>query len=260
MAESSASAVSWQTIWDAVLSLKQDMLKHLDSKLDPINSSLTAIHTSLQTLSDHVNEPEHRVSSIEDNVQDHWNRQDQLGKENSHLLDKVEDLENRSRSCNLRIIRVPESAEGRDITGFTSKLVPQLLGSENFPEPLVIERAQRSPTTRLDDKPPRPILIKLLNFHYKVEILRLARKKNELVYNGSRVHIHPDFSPESLKKRRGFDTVKKKLRELDLKFSLRHPSTLSVMADGKQRLFRCPKEAEAALMSPVPAESSVNSP
>lgn len=68
----------------------------------------------------------------------------QLEKDYSYLMDKVEDLENRSRSANLRFVRAPESAEGRDMLRFMARLIPQLLVQDNFPTPSAIERAHHS--------------------------------------------------------------------------------------------------------------------
>ena len=159
-------------------------------------------------------------------------------------MDEIQDLENWSRASNLCFVRIPESVEGRDILGFMSKLIPQFL----FPTPLVTERAHHTPTFRHNDRAgPRPILIKLLNFQDKVKILCLAREKGELVSQG--VYIYPDFSADLMKKRRSFDPVKRSLRELNLKYSLRYPSTLSVIVNGKPQLFTCHRAAEAAFMT-----------
>ncbi|KAJ8369554.1 hypothetical protein SKAU_G00095820 [Synaphobranchus kaupii] len=141
-------------------------------------------------------------------------------------MDKVEDLGNRSRSSNLRFVRVPEAAEGRDLLGFMSHLIPQLLGPENFTAPPPIERAHRTPT--------------------------------ELIFNGNRIFIYPDYSADLAKMRHSFDPVKRRLRELNLKFSLRYPCTLSVWVDGKEQQFTDHKAAEEAFISF--RNSSMNSP
>lgn len=119
-------AISFQTLWEAIQTIKTDMLTHFDSKMDPIQSSLCNIKSSLNTLGEQVSELKtmFRISSP---------RLQQLEKENAYLVDKVEDLENRSRSSNLRFIRVPESADGRNILSFMSRLIPELLGPEHFP-------------------------------------------------------------------------------------------------------------------------------
>lgn len=43
----------------------------------------------------------------------------------------------------MRIIYVPEQAEGRDTVGFLEKFIPQILGNDNFTSPVTLERAQR---------------------------------------------------------------------------------------------------------------------
>lgn len=49
-------------------------------------------------------------------------RVDKMDKLITHLKDKTDDLENRSRRSNIRIINVPEKAEGRDPVGFLERL------------------------------------------------------------------------------------------------------------------------------------------
>ena len=68
---------------------------------------------------------------------------------------------------------------------------------------------------------------------------------------GARIHIFPDFSAALINKRRQFDTVKKKLRDADIRYSLRYPSTLRVIVDGKPKLFRSADEAEAFFADPL---------
>lgn len=251
LADSLAEAVS--------LRIKSDLMAHIDVKVDPISSALSKIQSSLSTINEHVTELEMRVSRNEDNITDVTARVNQLEKENSYLLQKMDDQENRNRASNLKFINVPESSEGRDTIEFMTRLIPQLLGLENFPSSLAIERAHRSPTTRQINSGttrksgrdgPRPILIRLLHFQDKVKILRLAREKKELRFNGSRVSIYPDFSAPLEKRRRAFDPVKKKLREMKLPYVLRYPCTLCVEVNDNELQFTDHKAAEAKFMPP----------
>uniref|UniRef100_A0A3P8TPZ5 Integrase catalytic domain-containing protein n=1 Tax=Amphiprion percula TaxID=161767 RepID=A0A3P8TPZ5_AMPPE len=165
---------------------------------------------------------------------------------------KVEDLENRSRRNNLRFVGIPEFAESTDMVGFMTQLIYKVLGQENFPSPLKIERAHRTPTTlpkRLDPGgKPRSILIKLLDFQDKKTILRIAREKGQLIFHGSAISIYPDFSAEVMNKRRLFDPVKRNLRGR-MKYFMKFPATLCVIVDGKLQQFTCHKRAEAIFMS-----------
>ncbi|KAJ4945329.1 hypothetical protein JOQ06_013855 [Pogonophryne albipinna] len=205
------------------------MRSHIDSKMDPIQSSLSRIHNSLSSLGDQVNLLEQRVGANEDNVHECVARVKQLEKDNSFLMSKVDDLENRSRRSNLRFVGIQESAEGSDIIGFMSRLIPQLLGPDAFPTLPIIERAHRSPTARQNS---RAIMIELLNFQDKVKILRLAREKKSLDYNGKHISIYPDFSPELTRRRRSFDPVKRKLRELNMNQGISLDTTRLIVPGG----------------------------
>lgn len=110
---------------ETIQQVKSDMMTYFDIRVDPILSTLNGIQGSLSTLGKHVSELE-RVAANEDNLNDLSTLVKQLEKQNSYLKYKVDDLENRSRSANLRIIRVPESSEGRNMLGFMARFIPQL--------------------------------------------------------------------------------------------------------------------------------------
>ncbi|KAL7388761.1 hypothetical protein ABVT39_020275 [Epinephelus coioides] len=131
-----------------------------------------------------------------------------------------------------------------------SQLIPSLLGRENFPTSPTIERAHRSPTHRPSGRDtPRPIIMKMLNFQDKIKILRLARQKRRVEFNGSRAYFNPDLSADLARRHKSFANIKRELRERKLKYFVRYPCTLCVIIDGKEERFDCPKRAEAALLS-----------
>lgn len=256
--------ISLQSIWEAIHQIKgqvsAEVNAHLDLKIGGVQAGLMDIQTTLNSVTGQITELQQRVSNNEDEVSK-LDRLCTLEKDNSYLKEKVEDLENQSRRCNLRFIGVPEKAEGKDTVAFVGQqLIPTLLGGENFPTVPVVERAHRSPTYSSSSKAgqPRPILVKFLNFQDKMKIMRLAREKGKLSWGGVTISIYPDFSPGIVKKRREFDTVKKKLRAANIEYSLQYPSTLRVTRDGKQKLFRCPKEAEAFVADiPTPPDKGL---
>lgn len=57
------------------------------------------------------------------------------------LTRKVDDLENRSRRFNLRLVGLLEGEEGPDMCAFLETMIPEVFGE--FPKPLLIERAHR---------------------------------------------------------------------------------------------------------------------
>lgn len=147
--------------------------------------------------------------------------------------------ENRGRRSNPHFIGIPKSAEANDILGFMRHLVPHLLGEANFTTPPVIERCRGTAVKdNLRDKGPRPILVKFHYFQDKMKILKLSRERKEpLQYKGTRVYIYPDFSAGLVQRRRGFDTIKKKLRDQGIKYALIFPCILKVVHTGKILLF-----------------------
>lgn len=174
----------------------------------------------------------------------------QLEKDLSYLIEKLDDLENPSRRSYLRFVGIKESPEASDITGFMSRLIPQLWGRENFSAPPIIECAHRSLTVRQSVRAsPRSIMIKLLNLQGNVKLLRIAKEKKKLEYKGASVYIYPDFSADQLRKRKSIDPVKCKLHELSMKYSLCYPCTLCIFVDGKQQRFTCHKDSEVIYMS-----------
>lgn len=253
--------INLQSILDMIQQMKLEMITHLDGKIDSLGAKLTKIDGSLQMLGEQVTEMEQRVSSNEDDITDLVKRVKMLEKENTDLKSWAEDTENRSRRSNLRFIGIPERAEARDILGFMRQMIPQLLGEANFPTFPVIERCHRiGMQDNSRAKGPRPILVKFHYFQDKLKVMKLAREKNvSLQYKGARVFIYPDFSAGLVQRRRGFDAVKKKLRDRDIKYALIYPCTLRVAFAGKTQFFRTPEEAEVSLGELSPLNSSTDS-
>ncbi|KAK7884696.1 hypothetical protein WMY93_027819 [Mugilogobius chulae] len=225
--------VTNKTLIDTLQQFKNEVLSHFDSKLDKIHDSVQLMQESFKSLKAEVGELEDRVSSNQDELSSLEARVKTLEKQNSYLADRVEDAENRSRASNIRLIRVPEGSEGRDMIGFVGQFLNQLFGHDKFTSPPVIERAHRSPGTPNPNPKmgPRPILVKFLHFQDKLKVLRLSRDKKELMYKGTRVHIYPDFSAGLMEKRRLFNPIKKQLRDKNIEYALLYPATLRVHVD-----------------------------
>ncbi|XP_065645251.1 uncharacterized protein LOC136075744 [Hydra vulgaris] len=101
---------------------------------------------------------------------------------------KLREIEDRSRRINLKIdgIKENENETWSESETKVNKLFEETLGVEN----VRIERAHRS--GRRDAKTPRTIIIKLLDYKDKVEIL-----KNSSKLNGENIYINEDFCFET---------------------------------------------------------------
>ena len=185
-----------------------------------------------------MNEFDKRLSSVETS-------QTSLAKENDALKEKVAYLENYTRRQNIRIVGKPENAEGPRPSEFITKLLIDVFGEDNFEKPPSVDRAHRSlaPKPVDGDNRPRPFIVKLHHFQTKELILRLARQKGPLSYNGSRFHIFPDYSPDINKRRAAFSESKKKLHAAKIQFALYYPATLQFTHNGRRMKFTDPATA-----------------
>ena len=199
-----------KSLMKAIRESKEELFGHINEKTGNIQQSLTKIEQLLSTLADQVQEMEIRIEANEDNLTDARTRIGKMEKEIAFLKEKTDDLENRSRRSNVKIVNIPERAEGNDAVGYVERLLPRLFGEEHFPAPVVIERAHRlgKAAERV-----RPILVKFLNYRDKDKVLRLARNKGTVYLDTNRVSFYPDYSIEVQHRLTAFNKVKKKLRE-----------------------------------------------
>lgn len=118
-----------------------------------------------------------------------------LEKQVCELTSKIDDLENRNRHSNFRLVNLPEKVEKGNATAFLEKCLPDILGAETFPTPLIIKRAHRLPgapqSTTL-----RVIILKFLNFQDKIRVMQAARKKGKIMFEGQHAMFFQDISTE----------------------------------------------------------------
>lgn len=245
---SSGSQEPLSAILEAIHSLKSEFTVRFDGLLQAING----VQCDLKALTTRVTEAEDRISTQEDNVSGLQTQNAALKTAIESLSLKVDDLENRSRRSNLRLVGLPEKNEGKDMCAFLEKLLPEILGPENFPGPLVIERAHRIGRFPEDrpDSPPRAVIMKFLNYADKVHTMKAARAKGTVMLDKSKLMFFSDVSAELHKKRKRFDAVKKDLRDLnipELRYGILHPATLCVTHKGKRHLFNSPPDAQRFL-------------
>lgn len=218
-----------------------------------IQASVGPLHASVDALRETVNGFQTRLAEVETLAGDNFEKVtamelavDSLQKQNATLLDRIEDLENRSRRQNLRIINVLEGSEGnQDTVKFMSNMLMELTGNNLFDSAPVLERAHRvgnAPTTA--GQSPRTFLVCFNRFQDKERLLNFA-KLNTLQYKNATVRIYPDFSTSVSKRRKGFNDIKRALYLKGIKFRLRFPATLRVFFEGDTLDFETPEEAQS---------------
>ncbi|KAJ7322429.1 hypothetical protein JRQ81_018716 [Phrynocephalus forsythii] len=198
----------------------------LSRKLDRLSADMSAICRDVAQLQSHLDrlEQEARGWGLELATLRMENRS--LSEYVRRMEGRCRSLENRSRRNNLRMLGLPEGAEGSDPLSFLQRTLPEMLALPAESRPLEVESARRvhggvawDPNGR-----PRPLVFRLLRFADKAAILQAAQARH-LSYAGTQVTILPDFC-SSLSQRRRFPVrAFRRTRWLaDLCFGPRHAS------------------------------------
>ena len=228
----------------------------IDVALNEIKVSVTSVESSLSTLSNRVadlekrmEEAEERVSATEDSHGALDTRIATMEKTVEQLQLKIDNLENRGRRKNLKIINLPEKTEGNaGLADFLQAALPTLVGlPADFP-PLEIECTHQAPAPApTPDKPPRSILVRFLRYSQKEAVLKAALKKHNIHHGDVQLSFYPDLSVEVLRRRREFNTVGKALARHNKYRGFAYPAHLRCLHEGQIRLFDTPESAAAFL-------------
>jgi hypothetical protein len=100
--------------------------------------------------------------------------------------------------------------------------------------PMNIQKVYRTPNS-LDQKRnfSSHIIIKTPNVQNKERILKTVREKGQVTYKGRPIRITPDFSPETMKARRSWET----LRKHKYQSRLLYPEKFSITIDRETKVF-----------------------
>ena len=81
------------------------------------------------------------------------------------MQEHIDDLDNRGRRCNIRIVGLPEGSEGSDSVKFLKKWVPKYLQMDTKAGRLKLDQAHRSLALKPSaGQRPRPLIVKFHNF------------------------------------------------------------------------------------------------
>lgn len=115
-----------------------------------------------------------------------------LGKYARRLESRCRALESRSRRANLRLLGLPEGAEGGDPAAFLRRTLPELLGWHPGAPVLEIDSARRVRSWDSSSGKPRPLLFRVLRLADKAAVLEAARSR-PLRFAEAQLAILPDL-------------------------------------------------------------------
>lgn len=94
-------------ILEAITALKNDF----GSKFDGVLTAINGIKSDFKDFAGRLGQAENRIGDVEDDIAEEKTKIAALEKRVSELTFKVDDLENRSRRSNLRLLNLPEKVE-----------------------------------------------------------------------------------------------------------------------------------------------------
>lgn len=243
------------TLFQGMLeSVKNDICKKIDSLSTDLRSEIATVR---QEVKDWLGPMQQKVDSNADTIRelecsasDHSDRITELEsaistlqKQVGHLDAKCEDLEGRSRRNNIRLVGLPEGAEGTHPTEFVAHLLQSLLHLQEKP---LLDRAHRTLRERpRKGEPPRPIVIRVHYFQARDEILRRAAQLSPLTHDGNKLSIFADYTTAVVRKRAAFRDTKRLLHSCPgVKFGLLFPAVLRItLPNGAVHKFEDPVAA-----------------
>nr|XP_014349720.1 PREDICTED: uncharacterized protein LOC106705277 [Latimeria chalumnae] len=215
-----------------------------------LQESMEKIQSQAKRNAERINSAEQRTSTLEDTITSLKETQKKKNRIIENITAKLDDLENRSRHNNLRIVGLPERVEGRDTTSFVQKLLADLLNNELDP---VGERAHRSLRPKLGpNEKSRTIILKMLKSLDKEKLVIAARKKGQLEYRGQKFYIFQDFLADLLRRRAEYNDLWSKLQTAQIQYGILYPAKLRIMYEGQKNVFGSPGEAEKELRKLIP--------
>ena len=143
------------------------------------------------------------------------------------------------KRSNIQIIGVPEEEDKKKDH---EKILEEII-LENFPnmgEEIItqVQETQRVPN-RINPRQntPRHIVIKLTKIKLRKQILKAARKKQQITHKGIPIRITADISIETLQARREWQDILKVMKENNLQPSLLYPARISFKYEGETKSF-----------------------
>uniref|UniRef100_A0A8C9GDK2 LINE-1 type transposase domain-containing protein 1 n=1 Tax=Piliocolobus tephrosceles TaxID=591936 RepID=A0A8C9GDK2_9PRIM len=196
------------------------------------------IKNSVDDLSSRMDILEERIDSLEDQIEEFSKDTVQMTKQMINK-ERQRDIEDRSRSCNIRLIGIPEK-ENND--NGAEDIIKEII-DENFSElkkgsSLEIVSACRVPS-KIDEKrlTPRHILVKFWNSNDKEKIIRASRERREITYQGTRIRLTADLSLDTLDARSKWSNVFKVLLAKGFNPRILYPAKMAFDFRGKTKVF-----------------------
>ncbi len=206
--QSTLDSVVTSAVRDAMDSVLIPALRELRADIQATNKSVKELREELEAIDTAAKQTRDRVDSVQAAAREDRRTITDLRNQMERLTEKMTDIEDRSRRNNVRLVGLPEGAEGSDVAGFLrvnlSKWIPSLKGRD-----IEIDRAHRVYDGGRGSDQPRTLIFRVLRWHDRSEILKGARQAYPVKCTQDNVTLllFPDFSPATAAKRKSLVPV-----------------------------------------------------
>ncbi len=244
--QSTLNSVVNSAVRDAMDSMLIPALRELREDIQATNESVKELREEFEAIDTTAKQTRNRVDSVQADAREDRRTVTDLRNQLERLTEKMTDMEDRCRRNNVRLVGLPEAAEGSDAAGFNlSKWIPSLKGRD-----IEIDRAHRVYDGGRGSDRPRTLIFRVLRWHDRSDILKGARQAYPVKYAQSNVTLlfFPDFSPATAIRRKTFGPVLK-MTVLGLQPFLIYPAVIKLRHKGEQMSFDSPQKAEDFISS-----------
>ncbi len=166
--QSTSDSAMASTVRDVVNSVLIPALRELradiQADIQATNNSVKELRVELEALASATKQTRDRVDSVQAAAHEDRRAVTDLRNQLVRLTEKMTDIEDRSRRNNVRLVGLPEGAEGSDVAGFLrvnlSKCIPSLKGRN-----IEIDQAHRVYDGRKNSDRPRTLIFRVLRWH-----------------------------------------------------------------------------------------------
>ena len=169
------------------------------ANLAKIKNSKNQIQSKVEALMARVNEAEERISELEDGlVEDKAKMETRLKKIQSQEC-RLREITDSMKSSNIRIITIPEGVEkNRGLEEIFEQIVADYFPNLARETNIHVQEAERTPPKLNHDKQtPRHVIEQFANIRSKDTVLKGAKAKKFLTYQGGGIRITSDLSTQS---------------------------------------------------------------
>ncbi len=227
--QSTLNSVVNSAVRDAMDSVLIPALRELREDIQATNKSVKGLREEFEAIATTAKQTRDGVDSAQAAAHEDRRAVMDLRNQLERLTEKMTDIEDRSRRNNVRLVGLPEGAEGPNAAGFLrvnlSKWIPSLRGRD-----IEIDRAHRVYDGGRGSDRPRTLIFRVLRWHDRLEILKGARQAYPVKCAQDNVTLlfFPDFSPATTIRRKAFNPVLKKMTALGLQPFLIYPAVIKL--------------------------------